>query len=137
MSKRDPRVSEYIQECAPFARPILKHLRKVIHEGGPKIEEAIKWGMPSFVYQGKIVCGFAGFKAHCALWFWEGKAVVGKKPKEGMGNFGRITSVKDLPSAAKIKAYVKKAMKLIDQEQAVKSGSSRRPRAARTQKKTE
>jgi hypothetical protein len=116
MPKRDPRVSEYIREGAPFARPILKHLRKVIHDGGPGIEEGIKWGMPSFLYQGKIVCGFAGFKAHCALWFWKGKAVVGKKPKEGMGNFGRITSLKDLPSAAKIKAHVKKAMKLIDQE---------------------
>jgi hypothetical protein len=114
MPKRDPRVGEYIQKRRPFARPILRHLRKVIHDGGPGIEEAIKWGMPSFLYRGKIVCGFAGFKAHCALWFWHGKAVVGKKPKEGMGNFGRITSAKDLPSAARVKAYVKKTMKLID-----------------------
>ena len=86
----------------------------MIHDGEPRIEEAIKWGMPSFLYQGKIVCGFAGFKAHCALWFWKGEAVVGKKPKEAMGNFGRITSVKDLPSAAEIGAYVKKAVLLID-----------------------
>jgi hypothetical protein len=33
-----------------------------------------------------------------------------------MGNFGRITSVKELPSAAEIKAYVKKAIELIDQK---------------------
>jgi uncharacterized protein YdhG (YjbR/CyaY superfamily) len=55
MPKRDPRVAEYIQKCAPFARPILRHLSKVIHGGGPGLEEAIKWGMPSFLYQGKIV----------------------------------------------------------------------------------
>lgn len=116
MPKRDPRVSEYIQECATFARPILKHLRKVIHDGGRGTEETIKWGMPTFLYQGKIVCGFAGFKAHCALWFWKGRAVVGRKPKEGMGNFGRITSLKDLPSAVTIKGYVKKAIKRIEQE---------------------
>jgi hypothetical protein len=115
MAKRDPRVTEYIQKREPFARPILKRLRTVIHEGDSRVEETIKWGMPSFVYQGKIVCGFAGFKAHCALWFWEGKAVVGKKPAEAMGNFGRITSLEDLPSAAKIGAYVKKATRLIDQ----------------------
>jgi hypothetical protein len=115
MSKRDPRVTRYIENCEPFARPILKRLRKVIRDAGPGLEETIKWGMPTFVYQKKIVCGIAGFKAHCALWFWKGRTVVGVKPKKGMGSFGRITSVKDLPSAGKIKGYVKKSMKLIDQ----------------------
>jgi hypothetical protein len=115
MIKRDPRVTKYIQDSAPFARPILKHLRKVIRDVGPGLEETIKWGMPTFVYQRKIVCGIAGFKAHCALWFWKGRTVVGVKPKKGMGSFGRITSVKDLPSAARIKGYVRKAMKLIDE----------------------
>ena len=117
MPKRDPRVTAYIQRREPFARPILRHLRTVIREGDPRVEEAIKWGMPSFVHRGKIVCGLAGFKAHCALWFWEGKAVVGKKPAEAMGNFGRITSLEDLPPASKIKAYVKKATTRIDEAQ--------------------
>ena len=116
MPKRDPRVAEYIQECASFARPILRQLRKAIHASAPAIDETIKWGMPSFLYQGKIVCGIAAFKAHCALWFWHGKAVVGKKPKDGMGQFGRITSLKELPPAAAIKSYVKKAMKRIDDQ---------------------
>ena len=115
MPKRDPRVTRYIEKCAPFARPILKHLRKVIHDAGAGLEEDIKWGMPTFVYQGKIVCGIAGFKAHCALWFWQGRAVVSLKSKDGMGSFGRIKSLKDLPSAAKLKAYVRKATKRIDQ----------------------
>ena len=48
-----------------------------------------------------------------ALWFWKGNAIVGKKPSEAMGNFGRITSVADLPSAAAIKTYVRKAVALI------------------------
>ena len=115
MPKRDPRVTAYISDRAPFARPILRHLRKVIHEAAPGLEEAIKWGMPSFLYQGKIVCGFAGFKAHCALWFWKGKAIVGRKPSEAMGNFGRITSLADLPSATELKAYVQKAVETIEQ----------------------
>ncbi|MGB5103661.1 MAG: DUF1801 domain-containing protein [Steroidobacteraceae bacterium] len=113
MPKRDPRITKYIQERAPFARPILRHLRKVIHEGAPGLEESIKWGMPSFLHQGKIVCGFAGFKAHCALWFWQGRVVVGRKPAEAMGNFGRIASVDDLPSATAIRRYVRKAVALI------------------------
>lgn len=115
MPGRDPRVTQYIQGRAPFARPILRHLRTVIHDGDPRLEEAIKWGMPAFLHRGKIVCGIAGFKAHCALWFWQGRAIVGQKPAEAMGNFGRITSVDGLPSAAKLKAYVRKATKRIEQ----------------------
>jgi hypothetical protein len=115
MPKRDSRVSQYIQKRASFARPILRHLRKVIHNGAPGLEETIKWGMPSFLCQGKIVCGIAGFKAHCALWFWKGKAIVGKKSGGAMGNFGRITSLADLPSAKEIKAYVRMAVGRIEQ----------------------
>ena len=116
MPRRDPRVTAYIQSCAPFARPILRQLRTSIHAGGPAIEEAIKWGKPGFMYRGKIVCGIAAFKEHCALWFWQGKNVVGKKPPEGMGHFGRITNTANVPSPAKVKGYVRKAMQLIDQE---------------------
>jgi hypothetical protein len=114
MPRRDQRVTEYIRQCAPFARPILRHLRKTIHAASPCLEETLKWRMPTFLHEGKIVCGIAGFKAHCALWFWKGKTVVGKKPQAGMGNFGKITSVGDLPSETEIKRYVGKAMALID-----------------------
>ena len=117
MPRRDPRVTAYIRTCAPFARPILRHLRKVMHEAAPALEETIKWGMPTLLYRGQIVCGFAGFKAHCALWFWKGRAVIGKKSGQAMGSFGRIASVDDLPSPAKIKGYVRKGMALIDQQQ--------------------
>jgi hypothetical protein len=44
MPKRDPRVGKYIEGCAPFARPILKHLRKVIHAGS-SIKGYVKKGV--------------------------------------------------------------------------------------------
>jgi hypothetical protein len=132
VAKRDPRVSEYIAACRPFARPILKHLRKVLHDAGPTLEETVKWKMPTFLHQGRIVCGFAGFKAHCALWFWEGKAVVPGRKGEGMGNFGCIGNLKELPPAATIKGYVRKAMKRIDDQAGDASRSLRRPAAARS-----
>jgi hypothetical protein len=115
MARRDPRVTEYINGRAPFARPVLRHLRKAIHACDPSLEEDIKWGMPSFLYHGRIVCGIAGFKAHCALWFWKGTTIVGRKPTEAMGNFGRLTSLEDLPSATELKGYVRKAMRRIDE----------------------
>jgi hypothetical protein len=114
MPKRDPRVTAYIQGRAPFARPILRHLRTAIHGAGPDLQEAIKWGMPTFLHEGKIVCGMAAFKAHCALWFRKGEAIVGKKPNAAMGHFGRITSVKDLPPTSEIQSYVRKAVARIE-----------------------
>ena len=35
MAKRDPRVDDYIEKSAEFARPILKHLRRVVYLGCP------------------------------------------------------------------------------------------------------
>ena len=84
MPRRDTRVTDYINVRAAFARPILRHLRKTIHDLQPFLTETIKWGMPTFTFKDKIVCGVAGFKAHCAQWFWNGDAVVGKKPAEAM-----------------------------------------------------
>ena len=39
MGKKDPRVDVYIAKSADFARPILKHIRKVVHAGCPDVEE--------------------------------------------------------------------------------------------------
>src|SRR5262245_25155060 len=114
MAKRDARVTRYIDRSAPFARPILKRLRGTVLGAAPGLEETIKWGMPTVVYRDKIVCGFAGFKAHCVLWFRHGNVVIGKKPKKGMGHFGRITALGDLPPATAIKGYVRKGVKRIE-----------------------
>jgi len=114
MAKRDTRVTEYINSRVAFARPILRQLRKAIHELRPGLTETIKWGMPTFTFNDRIVCGMAGFKAHCALWFWNGKTVVGKKPAEAMGNFGRITCPEDLPAPGQLRGYLDKAVALIN-----------------------
>jgi hypothetical protein len=114
MGKKDPRVDAYIAKAAPFARPILKHLRKLVHQADPGIEETLKWGMPSFSHDG-IVCGMAAFKRHCAFGFWKGRLILdkgGRRVDEAMGSFGKITSLKYLPSDARLIAYIKKAVKL-------------------------
>ena len=63
MGKRSPRVDEYIAKSADFAKPIMEHLRELIHKGCPEVEETIKWGMPSFEYKGAVF-RFAAFKHH-------------------------------------------------------------------------
>ncbi|MBI2399169.1 MAG: YdeI/OmpD-associated family protein [Xanthomonadales bacterium] len=111
MPTTDPRVDAYIANAAEFARPILRRLRTLLHGALPEVEESIKWGMPHFLHEGKILCGMAAFKAHCAFGFWHGPAVVGEAASdEAMGQFGRITELKQLPSATLIKSWVQTAI---------------------------
>ncbi|HRG16603.1 MAG TPA: YdeI/OmpD-associated family protein [Pseudomonadota bacterium] len=111
MPTTDPRIDAYIAKSAEFARPILIRIRELVHGALPTVEESIKWGMPHFLHEGKILCGMAAFKAHCAFGFWHGKAVVGEDASdEAMGQLGRITSLKDLPSATTMKAWIKAAI---------------------------
>ncbi len=114
MGKKDPRVDDYIAKSAEFARPILKHIRGLVHEGCPEVEETLKWSMPSFVYKG-LLCGMAAFKEHATFGFWKHELVVGEATKQdGMGQFGRITSLKDLPSDKTLLSYIRKAAQLND-----------------------
>ena len=48
MVRMDPRIDAYIAKAAPFAQPILKHLRKIVHAGCPEVEETKKWSLPHF-----------------------------------------------------------------------------------------
>ena len=52
MGRNDPRVDAYIDKAGDFAKPILQHLRKVVHTACPEVEETIRWGMPHFDYRG-------------------------------------------------------------------------------------
>ncbi|MEY2479292.1 MAG: hypothetical protein QOI04_219 [Verrucomicrobiota bacterium] len=114
MAKKDPRVDAYIDKSAKFAKPILRYLRKVVHAGCPQSEETIKWQMPHFDYKGPL-CGMAAFKEHCAFGFWKGPLILGRSQGgEGMGHFGRITSLADLPDEKTLIGYVRKAAKLND-----------------------
>lgn len=116
MGSKDPRVDEYIAEAAPFAQPILRHIRKVVHAGCPDVEEAMKWSFPHFMYNG-MLCSMASFQTH--LGFWKGSLLKdsggGSKSTEAMGQFGRIQSVADLPGERALTSLVRKAAALNDE----------------------
>jgi uncharacterized protein YdeI (YjbR/CyaY-like superfamily) len=123
---RDKRVDEYIKEAAPFARPILTRVRKVVHAACPDIVETMKWGAPFFDYKG-IVCGMAGFKQHCALIFWKAALLdtEGVKGTDATGQFRRIRSLADLPREAQLVSLVKQAAAL--NEQGIKAPRRKSP----------
>ncbi|MXO73946.1 hypothetical protein GRI40_01745 [Altererythrobacter aerius] len=102
----DPRIDAYIDKAAPFAQPILVHLRKVVHSAIPQVEEGIKWGMPHFITGGRNVAGMAAFKAHCAFVI-HGDGRQGAKDTEGMGRYGKIASLADLPPEEELVATLR------------------------------
>ena len=118
MGNKDKRVDEYISKSEEFAKPILIHLRNLVHAACPGIQETIKWSFPHFDYKG-MLCSMASFKQHCAFGFWktalmkDAKEMIGKN-EYAMGHLGKIMSMKDLPPDKKINAWIKEAVKLND-----------------------
>ena len=114
MPTADPRIDAYIEKSAEFARPVMIHLRELIHKACPDVSETLKWSMPSFEYKG-LLCGFAAFKNHCTFGFWK-QSLMEKDAfsaeKTAMGSFGRLTSLKDLPKDKVLIGLIHQAMEL-------------------------
>lgn len=120
MAHKEPAIDNYIAKSADFAKPILDHIRKLVHQACPAVEEKMKWSFPHFDYKNEMMCSMAAFKQHCVVGFW--KASLMKDPvlienarsEVSMGHMGKITSLKDLPPDKKLIGYIKEAMKLND-----------------------
>lgn len=117
MPKFDTRIDEYIVKSADFAQPVLIHLRELIHDTCPDVQETMKWSFPHFEYAGSILCSMAAFKQHCAFGLWLGSllkdnngilSAVGEKT--AMGHLGQIKTLEDLPEDKVLAEYIRQAM---------------------------
>lgn len=113
MEKYDPRVDAFIEKAAPFAKPILVHIRKVVHEASPKVTETVKWGMPFFDYKGPVAM-MSAFKQHCGFGFWKSSRLSdpngylrGSDEEAAAGSFGRIEKMEDLPPDEALADFVR------------------------------
>lgn len=110
MPTTDPRIDAYIARAAPFAQPILTHFRALVHRVLPEVEEGIKWSMPAFMIRGKNVAGLAAFKAHCAVMIHgEGRLGAEDSKGEGMGGYGKVRALSDLPGDDVLEASLRDA----------------------------
>ncbi|HVO73881.1 MAG TPA: YdeI/OmpD-associated family protein [Ignavibacteriaceae bacterium] len=115
MNKKDKRIDSYIAKSAPFAKPILNHLRGLIHKADPDVKETTKWGFPHFVDEG-IVCSMASFKEHCTFIFWkaallpDSKNIFKRSERAAMGQLGRLEKLSDLPPDNILIKYLKEAV---------------------------
>ena len=120
MAKKEKLIDNYIARSAEFAKPILVHIRELVHKACPDVEEKIKWSFPHFDYKGEMICSMAAFKQHAAFGFWKASLMKDRvlienaRSESAMGHLGRLTSIKALPSDKKILAWIKEAMSLTD-----------------------
>jgi uncharacterized protein YdeI (YjbR/CyaY-like superfamily) len=118
MEKFDPRIDAYIEKSADFAKPILRHIRQVVHQASPLIVETVKWGMPFFDYKGPV-CMMAAFKQHLGFGFWKAsrlndpdRLLQGSDEEAAAGSFGRIVTLADLPSDKALMDFVQQMIKI-------------------------
>lgn len=117
MPTTDKRVDAYIDKSADFAKPILIHLRNLVHSAVPGVEETMKWSFPHFDHRG-IMCAMAAFKQHCTFGFWKASimsdpdGILARNGEEAMGHLGRITKLADLPPDRVLVKYVREAARL-------------------------
>lgn len=132
MEQYDNRVDAYIAKSADFAKPILSHLRDLVHKASPELKETIKWGCPFFDHEGPV-CQFAAFKQHCAFGFWKAALmndpykILNQQP-DTAGSLGRITSIADLPEDDILIQYIQQAVSL--NLQGIKAPSKSKPKTA-------
>src|SRR5215207_8809798 len=112
---KNPAVDAYVAKAAPFARPILTRIRKAMHKGCPQVEEAIKWGVPHFEFNG-VLAGMAAFKQHAGFGFWKRRLMSDPtgffaRGESGMGG-RKIRSADELPSDAELVRLVREAVAL-------------------------
>jgi uncharacterized protein YdeI (YjbR/CyaY-like superfamily) len=135
MAKKIRETDHYIANSAPFAQPILRQLREIVHRACPETTEVIKWGFPNFEYKGTNLCSMASFKAHCTFGFWKGHeiddpyGVIERIGKTAMGSLGKLSHMDDLPSEKILTDLIKRAMKL--NENPVKPSPKTTPQKAK------
>ncbi len=133
MADRRAMVDAYIAGAAPFAQPILRHLRELVHASCPETQEAVKWSMPFFLHGDAMLCNMAAFRAHCAFGFWDRRMTPlllerGVLCGTAMGSLGRLRSVADLPDDATMCALLGQTVAFASEGRNGRQGIARPPR---------
>ena len=116
MAQDNKKVDEYIAKSQDFAKPILEHLRQIIHDTCPNVEEDIKWGTPHYGYKGDHLLMLGAFKNHCSFSFYKAEFMTDKEIAESVkagkkfGYMDKVKTLSDLPTKKVLVSYIKEAM---------------------------
>jgi len=118
------RVDAYLEKQADWQEH-LSALRSILLSTG--LTEAIKWGAPAYLLDGKIVASIVGFRNHCALWFHQGALLQDKQARLVNAQDGKTKALRqwrfeagDTLNKRLVKSYLIEA---IDNQRAGKSVS--------------
>jgi len=75
MAEKNPAIEAYIEKFPQWEKELTKLVR-IIRKS--KLEETIKWGMPNFCLDGKMVIGIGAFKNHFGIWYFQGALLKDK-----------------------------------------------------------
>lgn len=114
---KSPDVDRYIENALPFAQPILRRIREIMHKAEPDIVESMKWSAPFFEYKG-VLANMSAFKQHVRWGFWKAKLMTDphgffdtNEESETMGA-AKIRDLSEMPDEKVLLAIVREAVKL-------------------------
>ncbi len=111
-------VDNYIASAAEFAKPVLTHWRKLVHQYCPEAIEAIKWGFPHFDYKNDHLFVIAAYRNHCSFTFLKGELMTDPRLKANKDLkpiqrfLGKVGGMADLPRDDEFVAMLKEAIQL-------------------------
>jgi uncharacterized protein YdhG (YjbR/CyaY superfamily) len=68
MSETTPQVDAYLEKLEPDRRTALAQLRSLILETVPGAVEGMKYRMPTYEYEGGVLCAFASQKRYMSMY---------------------------------------------------------------------
>jgi uncharacterized protein YdhG (YjbR/CyaY superfamily) len=68
MSNPTPEVDEYLSKLDPQRRTALAEVRSLIQEIVPSAVESVRYRMPTYDYEGAMLCAFASQKQYMSLY---------------------------------------------------------------------
>ena len=109
-------IDKQISQLLDWQTKTTTHLRSLIHEADPDINEEVKWGTAVFTHNG-MVCALGSFKDHVKINFFQGAALSGPHTLFNAGLEAKKTRSIDLFEGdtindSSLKELIKEAVKL-------------------------
>ena len=108
------KIAAYIERHDAWRKQLCELRRLLL---ATELEEAVKWGAPCYLLEGKIVIGLVAFKNHCALWFHHGALLRDSHNKLINAQQGQTRGLRqwrfqaeDDIDAALLQAYIEEAI---------------------------
>lgn len=117
-------VDTYIRDYPKNVQNILNKIRQVIQVAAPQAEEAVKYGIPTFMLNGRNLVHFGGFKNHIGFYPTPSGTIHFKKELSAYeGGKGSVQFPLDRPIPYTL---IKKIVQFLAKDNALKSKKEKR-----------